>query len=65
MNEIMSLEQLEKLLKNPSYKLSDAQMARLEELRNERYNTRKHAYTVPKHDTGVNKHETGEPHGAS
>lgn len=62
MNEIMSLEQLEKLAKNPAYKLSEAQLALMEELRTEQFK-KKHPYTVKK-DTGtfkIHKPQIEEP----
>lgn len=59
MNEIMSLEQLEALAKNPVYTLSPSQIARLDELRADKHrNERKHNTSVNKHQTKVIKHGT-------
>ena len=58
MNEVMSLEQLEALAKNPNYTLSPAQIARLEKLREERFRNRKHVVGFQKHNPKVIKHAT-------
>lgn len=56
MNEIMGLEQLEALAKNPAYTMSPAQIARLEKLREERFRSRKHVTDFRKHKPKVIKH---------
>lgn len=56
MNELMGLDQLERMAKNPTYKMSKEQLDRLEELRMERYVTRKHPFGPVKHDTSIVKH---------
>ena len=53
MNEVMGLEQLENLAKNPSYKMSEEQLKRLEELRNEKFSVKKHQFFPKKHDVKI------------
>lgn len=57
MNEIMSLSQLEKLSKNPHYKLSEAQIKRLDELRANQYIS-KHDYSFRKDIGPIVKHNS-------
>lgn len=49
----MNISQLEKLSKNPHYKLSPKQLAELEAYQNRMI---KHDYTVKKHNPNVVKH---------
>lgn len=53
----MNYETLEKLAKNPHYKLSAKQVAMLEQYRRERYLPPvKHSTSVPKHSTAFREH---------
>lgn len=55
MNEVMSYEQLQKLVKNPFYNLNAKELALLEEYRRQRYQPPK------KHTTSFNKHSYTPP----
>lgn len=52
----MSLEQLEKLIKNPFYKLNEPQLKRLEELRSAQIV--KHSYEFDKTEYKFKKNQT-------
>lgn len=55
----MNEKQLEKLAKNPHYKMDEKELQALEEFRRKRYiNNRLHSNKPVKHSTAINKHDT-------